>query len=133
MQSNPHINPPLPSAEEMTGCVSPEEVRVGAKGASLAISWPDGRTDTFSAPFLRDHSQSARSKKLRLSGMAVPARQDLTITAVRPIGAYAINIVFSDGYDRGIYPWAFLLQLAQSPSEAPARTVLTPEDFLKCN
>ena len=133
MQPNPNVSTPPPSVEEMNNCVPPEEVRVGGKGASLTVSWPDGRSGTFTAPFLRDNSQSAGSKKLRLAGLAVPARQDLTITAVRPIGAYAINIVFSDGYDRGIYPWAFLLQLAESTQVAPTRTALKPEDFLKCN
>ena len=133
MQPTPNTYTPLPSAEEVAACAPPKEVRVGGKGASLTLSWPEGRAETFTAPFLRENSQSAGSKKLRLNGMAVPARPDLTITSVRPIGAYAINIVFSDGYDRGIYPWAFLLQLAETAAAAPEQTALTPEDYLKSN
>ena len=33
------------------------------------------------------------------------------VTAVAPIGDYAINIAFSDGHARGIYPWSYLLEL----------------------
>ncbi len=28
------------------------------------------------------------------------------------VGNYAINIAFSDGHDRGIYPWALLQEFA---------------------
>ncbi|WP_269582930.1 DUF971 domain-containing protein [Roseibium sp. Sym1] len=103
------------------------------KGAGLKLTWPDGQVLSFTAPFLRDNSQSARSKKLKLSGLAVPAAADLSISAVRPIGSYAINIVFSDGYDRAIYPWAYLLDLAQTVQPAPENSPLTPNDFLKGN
>jgi DUF971 family protein len=37
----------------------------------------------------------------------------VAIAEVRPVGGYAINIAFSDGHDRGIYPWSFLAQLAE--------------------
>jgi DUF971 family protein len=29
-----------------------------------------------------------------------------------PIGRYAIQLHFSDGHDRGIYPWAYLRELS---------------------
>ena len=120
-------------AEQLMSCEAPAELRVTRQGAALKLIWADGQELSFSAPYLRDNSQSAGSKKLRLSGMAVPASADLTISALRPIGGYAINIVFSDGYDRGIYPWAFLRELAETPPEGGAQTPLTPEDFLKGN
>lgn len=127
----------LATGKDLTDGEAPDEVRVGRKGATLSLHWPDGDVSTFAAPFLRDNSQSARSKKLRLSGLAVPAAPNLTITAVRPIGSYAVNIVFSDGYDRGIFPWVYLRDLAgeatvQPERRAPGRA-LGPEDFLKGN
>jgi prepilin-type processing-associated H-X9-DG protein len=33
------------------------------------------------------------------------------IEHVSPMGCYGINIGFSDGHARGIYPWAYLSQL----------------------
>ncbi|RUW64645.1 gamma-butyrobetaine hydroxylase-like domain-containing protein, partial [Mesorhizobium sp. M4B.F.Ca.ET.049.02.1.2] len=30
------------------------------------------------------------------------------------IGSYAIRLVFSDGHDRGIYPWSYLREIADS-------------------
>ena len=46
-----------------------------------------------------------------VDGWAVPAPPDLTITAVEPIGNYAVRLAFSDGHDRGIYPWAYLIEI----------------------
>jgi len=42
----------------------------------------------------------------------VPAADDLTIVAVEPIGNYAVRLAFSDGHDRGIFPWAYLTEIA---------------------
>jgi prepilin-type processing-associated H-X9-DG protein len=33
------------------------------------------------------------------------------ITTIEPIGGYAVNIAFSDGHARGIYPWVLLKEL----------------------
>ena len=49
-------------------------------------------------------------------------RNDLTITAVEPVGNYAVRLTFSDGHDRGIFPWAIS---ARSPSGGRARRPLT--------
>jgi prepilin-type processing-associated H-X9-DG protein len=34
---------------------------------------------------------------------------------VREVGSYGVNIAFSDGHDRGIYPWSYLAQLSEKP------------------
>lgn len=43
------------------------------------------------------------------------------LTRVDPIGQYALQLKFSDGHDRGIYPWALLheLSLARRRNYAP--------------
>jgi DUF971 family protein len=38
----------------------------------------------------------------------------LRITEIHPVGAYGVQLVFSDGHDRGIYPWTYLRELTQS-------------------
>lgn len=42
--------------------------------------------------------------------------ENLKIVRVEPIGRYGVNIAFSDGHDRGIYPWVFLENLASRPA-----------------
>lgn len=122
-----------PAAVDAAEEATPREVRISSDGTSLTVTWSDGAQATLHAAFLRENSRSAGSSRLRLSGLNVPASRDLTIKTARAIGAYAINITFSDGYDRGIYPWVFLKELAEAAAEQEPLRVLAPEDFLKSN
>lgn len=90
----------------------PLEIRLSSDHRCLTLVWADGRRDALTAPGLRAHSQSAGDKRLRLSGLDVPARGDLTLTKVSLLGGYGLNLAFSDGHDRGIYPWALLQEIA---------------------
>ena len=96
----------------------PSEIALAADRRSLRIDWGRGQRDSASAAALRDACRSSRSVRLRVDGWAVPAPDDLTIVDVRPVGHYAINLVFSDGHDRGIYPWRYLKEIAAKESAA---------------
>jgi DUF971 family protein len=41
-------------------------------------------------------------------------KRDVEITAVEPVGSYAIRLVFSDGHDTGLYSWDYLYHLGKS-------------------
>lgn len=94
--------------------MQPTEIRVSADRASLEVDWEDGRTHRLSARWLRANCRSARTQRQRLEGQATPPPEDLAIADVQPVGVYAVNIVFSDGHDRGIYPWTYLRELAEA-------------------
>jgi DUF971 family protein len=47
-----------------------------------------------------------------LLGGQQPNAAQVTITSVEPIGNYAIRLAFSDGHDRGIFPWPYLAEIA---------------------
>ena len=46
---------------------------------------------------------------------------DLRITDVHVVGGYAINLAFSDGHDRGIYPWTYLRLLSDAEADPDGR------------
>jgi DUF971 family protein len=92
--------------------LTPQAITLTADRRSLLIDWGEGRRDAASAAALREACRSSRSVRLRVDGWAVPAPDDITIVAVRPVGHYAVNLVFSDGHDRGIYPWRYLKEIA---------------------
>jgi len=106
---------PLPGAARV-----PTEIRVERGRSRLAVTWEDGSTDAFPAPLLREKARDANSVRFAVNGWAVPAAQDLTITAVEPIGNYAVRLAFSDGHDRGIFPWAYLTEIAAGTCNAAA-------------
>ena len=91
----------------------PQAITLAADRRSLLIDWGGGAAERATAAALRDACRSSRSVRARLNGWAVPAPADLTIVDVRPVGHYAINLVFSDGHDRGIYPWRYLKEISR--------------------
>ncbi|MEN0000998.1 MAG: gamma-butyrobetaine hydroxylase-like domain-containing protein, partial [Pseudomonadota bacterium] len=41
-------------------------------------------------------------------------KRDVTISAMRPVGNYAVRIVFSDGHESGIFSWRYLRELDEN-------------------
>ena len=43
--------------------------------------------------------------------MLFRSKRDVNITAIEPVGAYAVKLRFSDGHDTGLYTWDYLHHL----------------------
>lgn len=78
----------------------------------LALNWPDGTTSRIGADVLRRASRAASEIRRQTNGVELVVDPGLRVAAVEPIGNYALRLFFSDGHDRGIYPWAYLRELA---------------------
>ena len=92
--------------------LSPQQIILSPDRRTLSIAWDGTRTDELSAAVLRSNCRSSLARRARLDGTDLAVCDDITIADVRPIGLYAVNITFSDGHDRGIYPWAYLRSIA---------------------
>lgn len=86
-----------------------DEIRLLKDGAALRLTFAGGVV-TLSAPSLWCECRSAEGVLRRLNNVLPPP--GLTITALQPVGDYAVNIAFSDGEQRGIYPFSLLSDLA---------------------
>ena len=93
----------------------PDAVTVSQDGRTLVLEWAAGGCARVDAGLLWAQCPSAQGRRRRLDARSPNPPAGLTILTTRPIGHYAINIVFSDGHDRGVYPWALLSALAQRP------------------
>jgi DUF971 family protein len=89
----------------MSGGAVPASVEVGPGG--LTLHWPDGRF-LLAAGALRAACRCAHCRAAARRGDALPARSDLQLTDAQPVGHYALQLSFSDGHDRGIFPWELL-------------------------
>ena len=107
----------------------PDAVTVSADGRGLVLQWPGGAETHIAAALLWAQCPSAQGRRRRLDGTQLDPPRDLAIVAVNRIGNYAINIAFSDGHDRGVYPWALLAAFAQS-QRAADYVQPSPEDFI---
>src|SRR5690242_2498698 len=107
----------------------PQDFQAIDGGRTLRIAWEVGGEGRIAAELLWAERPSAQARRRRLDDGSARPPSDLVIRRVTPIGNYAINIAFSDGHDRGVYPWALLAALAQRPN---AEDSMRPkaEDFM---
>lgn len=101
--------------------IFPAEIRVVQANNVLELYWQNDNKSRIDAATLRANCPSANAKRMNLDGRSSQVDADLTISKIRPVGNYAINIVFSDGYDRGIYPWSYLSELGQITERSAQR------------
>jgi DUF971 family protein len=76
------------------------------------LSDPDGQSVDVDASLLRLQCRCAVCTRARIDGTFVPAAPDVEIEQVAPVGQYGLNLAFSDGHSRGIFPFAYLAELA---------------------
>ncbi len=78
----------------------------------LELQWPDGATSRLPHALLRARCRCAACEQVRrFEGGAVEARDAVRLQALHPIADKGLNLVFSDGHGRGIYPWDYLRAL----------------------
>jgi DUF971 family protein len=78
----------------------------------LEIAWADGSTSRLRHALLREQCRCAGCEQQRRRGPgAQHADEALRLVRIEPVGDHGLNLGFSDGHDRGIYPWSFLRQL----------------------
>lgn len=93
---------------------TPESLKYRRSDRTLEIRFPGEAAVDLSAELLRVLSPSAEvqghgpGQEVLQTGKA-----NVGITAIEPIGHYAVQISFDDGHSSGLYTWAYLAQLAR--------------------
>ncbi len=101
---------------------NPADIAVSREKRQVSIRWHDGHESIYSFDSLRkecpcalcaDQRQAAPSAAPTLTVLTGPVVRAGEIQAkeVKPIGRYAINFVWSDGHDSGIYSFDYLRSL----------------------
>lgn len=90
----------------------PTEIKLHQKSRELEIHFNDGREFRLTCEFLRVYSPSAEVRG-HGPGQEVlqVGKQNVGITAIDPVGSYAVKLVFTDGHDTGLYSWDYLYDL----------------------
>ena len=92
----------------------PEEIRLSKSKDSLFVKFDNGHEVTLSAELLRVESPSAEVQGHGVGQKSTPAgKAEVTISALEPVGNYAIRISFSDGHDTGLFSWDTLYDYGQ--------------------
>jgi DUF971 family protein len=92
----------------------PERIEIRDRGRKLRLRWPDGLEGALSAVVLRNACRCAACTHLRRRGAQAQHDTETSLQQVAEFGVAGLQLVFSDGHRRGIYPWQYLRQLAES-------------------
>jgi DUF971 family protein len=99
----------------MSNTPRPTEITLHQQSRELEIAFDDGNRYRLTCEFLRVYSPSAEVRG-HGPGQEVlqVGKREVNITAIEPVGAYAIKPTFSDGHDTGLYSWEYLHDLGKN-------------------
>jgi DUF971 family protein len=80
----------------------------------LEVAFDDGSRYRLPCEYLRVESPSAEVQGHSPDQRVwVAGKRDVNISAIEPIGNYAVVLRFNDGHETGIYTWSFLKELGE--------------------
>ena len=98
----------------MSNTPKPIDIILHQQSHTLEIAFDDGARFDLPCELLRVYSPSAEVRghwgqhaKLEVD------KQDVNITELKPVGAYAVKIFFDDGHNSGLYDWRYLYDLGR--------------------
>ena len=96
----------------------PESLTVHTLSRVLELRWPDGAHFRLPFELLRVYSPSAEVQG-HGPGQEVlqTGKRAVEMTALAPVGNYAVQPSFSDGHDSGIFTWDYLYFLGSQQDE----------------
>lgn len=90
----------------------PVEINLHQKSRVLEVSFDDGAHFKLPCEYLRVHSPSAEVRG-HGPGQEVlqVGKEQVNISAIDPVGSYAVRLHFDDGHNTGLYSWSYLYEL----------------------
>ena len=96
----------------MTAKPRPTKIVLHQQSRTLEVAFDDDRIFNLSCEYLRVFSPSA---EVRGHGPGQEVlqigKENVNISVVEPVGAYAVKLIFDDGHDTGLYSWETLYEL----------------------
>lgn len=89
-----------------------ESLTPSEDATQLTVAWTEGGSSALSAETLRREAMDAWSRRERIDTGEVLVQPGLQITALQLVGAYGVNLHFSDGHEKAIYPFEYLRELS---------------------
>jgi DUF971 family protein len=98
-----------------TGGAWPTELRLSKDKRTLTVTFEGDESFTLPAEYLRVRSPSAEVQGHSPDERkTVPGKRRVIITAIEPIGNYAVRLSFDDMHSTGIFTWDYLLELGRN-------------------
>lgn len=90
----------------------PTDIKLHQQSRTLELAYESGERFELSCEFLRVFTPSAEARGHGPGQETIQTgKRNVTIQSIEPVGTYALQFVFSDGHDTGIYSWDLLYNL----------------------
>lgn len=90
----------------------PTAIDFHRRSRRLDLTYEGGEQYSLSCEYLRVYSPSAEVQGHGPGQEVLQAGKiNVGITAIKPVGNYALQLVFDDGHDTGLYSWRYLYEL----------------------
>ena len=109
---------PSPVAQKSASAPPPEAITIHARSRVLELVWADGSRYRVPFELMRVYSPSAEVQG-HGPGQEVlqTGKREVQITAMNPVGNYAVQPRFSDGHESGIFTWEYLRHLGANQEQ----------------
>lgn len=96
----------------------PQAIRLRRQSRVLELDYGDGGCYQLEWEFLRVHSPSAEVRgHSPEQAVLQTGKKNVAVTALKPVGHYALQIIFDDGHDTGLYSWDYLHSLCREKAQ----------------
>jgi prepilin-type processing-associated H-X9-DG protein len=92
---------------------TPDSTALSEDGRLLTIALASGQVVSLKAVRLRAACRCAHCRRAQYDDTFPASFEGVAIERCEPMGHYGVNIVFSDGHARGIFPWTYLAALSE--------------------
>ncbi len=90
----------------------PTEIRQKSTERTIEVTWDSGEKFIYSMEYLRVQCPCAKcSGHTPAEAQLVDGKQTVKISAITPVGHYAVKFLFDDDHDSGLYSWETLFEL----------------------
>jgi DUF971 family protein len=95
----------------------PSAISIDRKKRLVELDW-NGKHALLSHKVLRQSCRCSVCESTRRAlNDVIPVAADIELLKMEVLGSIGIQLFFSDGHDRGIYPWAYLRRIVDGPVE----------------
>lgn len=102
----------------MTSAPKPTDINLHQQSRILEVTFEDGSHFELPCEYLRVYSPSAEVQGHGPGQEVLQiGKENVNITAIEPVGNYAIQLEFDDGHNTGIYSWDTLYVLGRNKEE----------------
>lgn len=92
--------------------IRPRDVKLRRQSRVLELTYPGETPCQLDWEYLRVYSPSAEVRGHgRGQETLQTGKKRVVLESVIPVGHYALQLVFDDGHDSGIYSWSYLREL----------------------